>query len=73
MTTLTKLKVLGVILAVAFSIIVVMQNTEPINAKILFIRWSMPAAVLLGLTLSVGVILGLMLSYVLSHRRKQAK
>jgi len=50
----------AVLLIVA--IIIVFQNTETVETKLLFATLSMPRALLLVLTLLVGVVIGLVLS-----------
>ena len=42
-------------------IIVVFQNTETVETKILFATLSMPRALLLVMTLLIGVVIGLIL------------
>ena len=47
--------------------IVVFQNTETVQTKILFATLSMPRAVLLFVTLTIGIIIG----FILGSRRKK--
>lgn len=58
----------GFILVVLF-IIVVLQNTTPVETRLLFITLTMPRAVLLLITLLIGIALGLLISMYLTKRR----
>jgi len=41
-------------------VIVTLQNTETVDTKVLFMTLSMPRALLLFITLAVGVVIGLL-------------
>lgn len=43
------------------AIVVVLQNTETVDTKLLFVTLSMPRALLLFLTLLVGAVIGLLI------------
>ena len=70
-----NLKVIGIIVVVVLSLIVVLQNTEAVNTKILFAEITMPRAALLGTTLGIGFIIGLLTNLGISrkHKPKQGK
>ncbi len=51
-------------------IIIVFQNTEVVETRLLFATLSMPRALLLGLTLLIGVVIGLILGTKLQGRPK---
>ncbi len=70
MTTATKVKIVGIVVLVSLSLAVIIQNTSPIEAKILFVSISIPLTVLIGGSLIVGYLLGL-LTPVLWRRRQQ--
>ena len=53
----------------ALLLIIVLQNTEPVVTKILFISISMPRAVLLFGTTMIGFALGVMISFMMMKRR----
>lgn len=53
-------------------IIVVFQNTDAVETKLLFATITMPRALLLILTLLIGVIAGLLLGTRLAHRSKKS-
>lgn len=54
-------------------IVVVLQNTETVDTKLLFVTLSMPRALLLGLTLLVGVVAGLLLGTKLPRAQKKER
>jgi uncharacterized integral membrane protein len=53
-----KLKIAGIALLALFVLIVVLQNTESVETKILFFSITMPRAALLFGALVVGFIIG---------------
>ncbi len=57
-TNKIKISVAGVVAILA--IIVIFQNTEVVETRLLFIKVGMPRALLLIVTLLLGVLLGLM-------------
>ena len=65
---------LVVALAMAMTtLIVVLQNTEPVETQLLFTSVTMPRALLLAITLLVGFVLGLVLSGRLVRKPDGAK
>lgn len=51
-------------------LIVVLQNTEPVETKILFISITMPRAVLLFGTTMIGFALGVLVSFTMMKNRR---
>jgi putative membrane protein len=68
-----RVKHIGAITALVLGIIVILQNTHPVETRILFFKITMPNAILLGLTLLVGVALGVLMSLITSSRRGTTK
>jgi uncharacterized integral membrane protein len=68
-----KLKLIGALTAVLLSVIVILQNTQPVQTKFLLVTITMPNAVLLGITLLIGIALGILVSLTLSGKRKTRK
>jgi uncharacterized integral membrane protein len=54
-----RLRTLVIALVAVLVIIVVLQNTQSVETRILFVTLAMPRAVLLFVTLLVGFVLGL--------------
>jgi len=57
-----RIKLIGVLTAVVLSLIVILQNTKPVETRFLFITITMPNAVLLGLVLLLGMALGILIA-----------
>jgi uncharacterized integral membrane protein len=68
-----KLKLIGALTAVLLSVIVILQNTQPVQTKFLLVTITMPNAVLLGITLLIGIAVGILVSLTLSGKRKTRK
>jgi uncharacterized integral membrane protein len=67
-----KAKIIGVVAAIVLAVIVILQNTQPVETRFLFFKATMPNAVLLALTLLVGMAIGILLVVVASSRRSAA-
>jgi uncharacterized integral membrane protein len=57
-----RAKIIGALIAAVLGVIVILQNTQPVEVVFLFMRIAMPIAVLLGLTLLIGISIGLLIS-----------
>ncbi len=70
-----KYKKIVIALLVVLSIIVMLQNTEPVDTKLLFFTITMPRTVLLMVTLLLGVSVGLLLAWRFSSKptKKEAR
>lgn len=68
-----KAKLVGVLAAVVLGLLVILQNTQPVETRFLFLTFTAPNAVLLGLTLLVGVAIGILLALVMWYRRDATK
>ncbi len=64
-----RLKVLSILVLALTVLIVVLQNTEQVETKILFASVVMPRALLLGVTLLVGFSLGILVAGRLSRTK----
>jgi uncharacterized integral membrane protein len=51
-------------------LIVVLQNTQSVETKVLFVSFSMPRALLLAITLVVGIIAGLLMGSRFSRKKQ---
>ena len=56
---------------VVLLVILIVQNTEAVETKILFITITLPRAILLGVTLAVGWVTGLISAEILDHKPSQ--
>jgi lipopolysaccharide assembly protein A len=64
-----RVKLFGVLTAVVLGLIVILQNTQPVETRFLFITITMPNAILLGLTLLVGMAIGILAALIMPGRR----
>ncbi|MEM7316988.1 MAG: LapA family protein [Planctomycetota bacterium] len=56
----TKIRLAGIVVGAIVLLIIVLQNTEVVETKLLFVTLSMPRAVLLFSTTAIGFVLGLL-------------
>lgn len=68
-----KAKIIGALVVAVLVLIVVLQNTQPVETKILFATVSMPRALLLFITLLVGFLLGFGFNSYLTHTDRKGK
>jgi putative membrane protein len=68
-----RVKLIGVLTAVVLSIIVILQNTQPVVTRFLFIKITMPNAILIGLTLLIGIAMGILIALTTSSKRDTIK
>lgn len=68
-----KVKIAGVVILALIILIVVLQNTESVDTKILFITMTMPRAALLFGTLIVGFVLGIVTAGKMLNRKSKGK
>lgn len=59
---MAKAKLIAALTLIIIALIVVLQNTEPVETKILFLTIIMPRAALLAMTMLIGLITGILLS-----------
>lgn len=68
-----KWKLIGALAAITLSVILILQNTQPVETRVLFIKITMPNAVLLGLTLLIGIAIGILAALATSRSRDKKK
>ena len=64
-----RIKIIGIGVLVLLIIIVVLQNTERVDTRLLFFTITMPRALLLAATAALGFIIGLMSSLKISKSK----
>jgi len=64
-----KMKLIVALVAILLIVIVILQNTQPVATRLLFITITMPNAVLIGLSLLIGVAAGIVIAMTLSGKR----
>jgi len=71
---MAKAKLIAALVLAALVVTVVLQNTQSVETKFLFATLTMPRAALLGVTLLIGIVIGMLVSLLLSGRKaKKAK
>lgn len=68
---MNKLKLISALTIVIVGLIVILQNTQPVVTRLLFIKITMPNAVLPGIALLMGMAMGLFVAMVISGKRKR--
>ncbi len=66
---MNKYKLISALVAVLLGVVVILQNTNPVETRLLIFSFTMPNAVLLGLTLLIGIAIGILLSLSWSHKK----
>ena len=66
-----RFKLVSIAVLVGLGIIIILQNTQPVETKILFMTITMPRAILLMVTTLIGFALGVLVSFF--FRRKDRK
>ena len=66
---MVRVKLITALVLVALVIVVVLQNTQPVETKFLFVTLTMPRAALLGITMLIGMAVGILIALGLSARK----
>ncbi len=70
--SVAKFKLLASLVLAVLGLIIVLQNTNSVETRLLFITVTMPQAILLFTTTMVGFALGVLVALILSGKRKLA-
>lgn len=66
---LSKAKIAGILVLITLFVIVMFQNSESVETKILIMKLTMPRAALLLLTFMLGVAVGVLLAFLRPWRK----
>ena len=66
---MVKAKLITALVLITLVIVVVFQNTQPVETKFLFVTLTMPRAALLGITMLIGIAVGILIALGLSARK----
>ena len=66
---MVRVKLIAGLVLVAVILVVVFQNKQPVETKLLFVTLTMPRAALLGLTMLIGIAVGILVTLGLSGRK----
>lgn len=65
-----RFKIISIGILALLGVIIILQNTEPVETKLLFLSITMPRAILLMGTTLIGFALGVLASFYFQRRRK---
>ncbi len=68
---MAKAKMITVLILVAVSLIVLLQNTQPVETNFLFMSATMPRAALLAITMLIGIVVGIIIALGFSRKRNK--
>jgi len=66
-----KAKLIAALVLITIFLVLVLQNTQPVETKLLFVTVTMPRAALLGLSMLIGIGVGILVSLGLASRRSK--
>lgn len=72
MTVITKIKIGIALLVIALMTLIVLQNTESVQAELLFFTVSWPLSLLFGVVFAIGVAVGLLIAFSLAGKRPKS-
>lgn len=64
-----KAKLIIILILAILTAIIILQNLDPVDTKVLFITISMPRALFIALTWLVGLICGILIPLQWKHRK----
>jgi uncharacterized integral membrane protein len=66
-----RFKLISIGILVVLGIIIILQNTQQVETKILFMSITMPRAILLMVTTLIGFALGVLVSFFFQRKEKK--
>lgn len=69
---MVNFKLLAAFSAILLILIVIIQNSQPVETKLLFISITMPNAALLASTLLIGIVVGVLVALSFSSAKRKA-
>ena len=68
-----RFKLISVAILVILGVIIILQNTQPVETRILFMTITMPRAILLMGTTLIGFALGVLVSFLFQKKEKKGQ
>jgi uncharacterized integral membrane protein len=68
---MARFKVILIVVLAVLLVIVILQNTETVDTRLLFVTVSMPRAALLGFAVLLGFVLGLLTDLWIGRKKPQ--
>lgn len=66
-----KLRLIGALIGLVLLIIVILQNTEDVDTRILFVTISMPRALLIFISALIGAAVGIVAGTILTKKKPE--
>jgi uncharacterized integral membrane protein len=66
-----RFKLVSIGVLIVMGIIIILQNTQPVETRILFMTITMPRAILLMVTTLIGFALGVLVSFLFQRKDKK--
>ncbi len=66
-----RFKLVSIAVLVILGVIIILQNTQPVETRILFMTITMPRAILLMGTTLIGFALGVLVSFLFQKKEKK--
>ncbi len=70
---MNRFKMISIAILVLLGVIIILQNTEPVETKLLFLSMTMPRAILLMGTTMIGFALGILVSFFFQRKEQPKK
>jgi putative membrane protein len=68
-----RFKLVSIAVLVLLGVIIILQNTQPVETRILFMTITMPRAILLMGTTLIGFALGVLVSFLFQKKEKKGQ
>jgi putative membrane protein len=68
-----RFKLTSIAVLVVLGVIIILQNTQPVETRILFMTITMPRAILLMGTTLIGFALGVLVSFLFQKKEKKGQ
>jgi uncharacterized integral membrane protein len=70
---MNRFKLTSIAILTLLGVIIILQNTEPVETRLLFVSITMPRAILLMGTTLIGFALGILVSFFFQRKDQQNK
>jgi len=71
-TVMRKVKLVAIVVLLVFTIIIFLQNTEPMQARILLLEVQMSRVLMLMLTFALGLVTGILIATSVLRKKRKA-
>jgi uncharacterized integral membrane protein len=68
-----RFKLVSIAVLIILGVIIILQNTQPVETRILFMTITMPRAILLMGTTLIGFALGVLVSFLFQKKEKKGQ